>query len=254
MHMNKRAQGIIAMVVSMGVLLSVYFFYTNTAETPIIPEDTFATSTNNIIGNVNNTSKQNSAGNKTQQSRDLWSTFSLYLARAQDHDIQGVGELSFTLSDVCKDPKTKNECYKKMDTVYGVGSALKQEDFTHIVEDGKQGILSTDIRRLDTTSALVAIKQVIYFTKDAKGNPKLLALNPNEMWQIARNTASTTAELEAKLQSLIRDTDEDGVSDELENCIYPDNILQVSCKKTNPQKKDSIGDGWFDGIRPMVTQ
>lgn len=253
--MNTRTRGIVIMLISVGILIGAYGLYKSRA--PISPKE-------EAVGNVVSTStgvvvksetKTNRAGTpQASAPRDLWSTFALYLARAHDHDIAGVAELSYALSDTCKDPKQKAECYKKMDTVYDIGSTLKQEDFTHSVEDSKQGILSTDIRRPDTVNTLVAIKQVIYFTKDAQGNPKLLALNPNEMWQVERNKASSTAELEAKLAGLTKDSDEDGASDELENCIFPDNILQISCKKTNPLKKDSNGDGWWDGIRPLITQ
>lgn len=247
------------MVVGIGILFGAYYLYTHNSQISNDIQSNIRNSTTSPVAQAEHPGAieikhTDGQGNTVNTPRYLWSTFALYLARAHDHDIEGVKELSFELSDTCKDPKQKTECYKKMDTVYDIGSKLKQEDFTHIVEDAKQGILSTNVRRPDTVNNLIAVKQVIFFTKDAQGNPKVLALNPNEMWQVVRNKASTTAELEAKLASLVRDFDEDGASDELENCIFPDNILPVMCKKTNPQKKDSIGDGWWDGIRPMINQ
>lgn len=208
------------------------------------------TSSTQQVATTNNTV----VNGQTLEKKNLWDTFALYLSKAADHDIPGVAALSFELSDTCKDEKLKKECFAKMDAVHEIGSQLKQEDFVNIWEDKKQAILSTVIRRPNTENALIAARSTIIFTKDAQGNPKLLALNPNEMWQLQKNKASTTAELETKMLSFFEDSDQDGVSDNLENCIFPDNVLPIACKKTNPKVKDSNGDGWWDGIEPLIAQ
>ncbi len=251
-----KKQTIFSIILGCLILIGVIIFlkYNGNSTTDQLVEPVQNQSTTTVSGVVNTNTSVKPSPISMAPSKDLWTTFAQYLDRAANHDISGVASLSFGLSETCKDPKQQKECFAKMDLVREIGSQLKQEDFVHKAEDGKQAILATNIRRPNTENELVAARSTILFTKDAQGYPKILALNPNEMWTLQKNKASTTAELEARMQSFILDSDQDGVTDNLENCIFPENILQVTCKKTDPLKRDSNGDGWWDGIEPLLTQ
>ncbi len=58
-------------------------------------------------------------------------------------------------------------------------------------------------------------------------------------------------QIEAELQAMILDSDKDGLTDMKENC-GGSMMGNKTCVKTNPNKDDSDGDGWWDGIDPMV--
>lgn len=186
--------------------------------------------------------------------KSLWSFFQEYLTYAKNHDKAGLASLSYAVSDTCADPKQEKECFLKMDAVYVVGSKLKQNDFVNVMEDGKQAILSTNFVRIDSETELVATKAVIMFIKDEKGSPRLAALKPNEMWTVKRTSTSTVSLLEAKLQAMLLDTDKDGLTDEIEECVFPDNYIVFACEKTDPTKKDSNGNGYWDSFELYLSR
>jgi len=187
-------------------------------------------------------------------SKTPWAVFEQYLTYAKNHDRVALASLSYKVSDTCADPKQEKECFAKMDAVYEVGSKLKQNDFVNVLEDDKQAILSTNFTRVNSDSELRATKAVIMFIKDDSGNPKLASLKPNEIWVVGRTSTSTVSILEAKLQAMLVDTDKDGLTDELERCVFPDNYVVFACEKTNPAKKDTNGNGYWDSVEAYLSR
>jgi hypothetical protein len=186
--------------------------------------------------------------------KTLWKVFEQYLVYAKNHDKVALATLSYKVSDTCADSKQEKECFEKMDAVYAIGSKLKQGDFVNVLEDDKQAILSTNYTRVTSETELSATKAVIVFIKDDKGNPKLASLKPNETWVVNRTSTSTVSALETKLEGMLVDTDNDGKTDELELCIFPNNYVVFSCEKTDPTKKDSNTNGYWDGVESYLSK
>lgn len=104
---------------------------------------------------------------------EAWNVWREYLAAANAHDLEKITVLSYQLSPACSDPNKKSECEGLMDSVYFFGSELKQNDFTNVVYDDKQIVLSTDYLRFE--GAEEPIKTVLYFVRTETG-PKILGL------------------------------------------------------------------------------
>lgn len=184
--------------------------------------------------------------------RDMWATWTGYLEAVKNHDIGALKEYAYALSDTCKDPKQEKACFDKMDAVYKIGASFTKNDFSTALEDGKQGILETKLAPINSEKDFGYRKSSIIFVKDNTGNPRLLSLKPNEEWKVKRNSASTTAELNKSLEDMVKDTDQDGLTDQIEKCIFPDNYAVISCVESNPNKRDSDGDGYWDGVGFLI--
>jgi len=203
---------------------------------------------------TNGVAKVTDSNRAPKNSKTLWTVFEQYLVYAKNNDKASLATLSYKVSDACADPKQEKECFAKMDAVYEIGSKLKENDFVNILEDSKQAILSTNVTRIDSDSELGATKATIIFIKDDKGNPRLAALKPNETWVINRTSTSTVSTLEAKLEATLKDTDNDGKTDELERCVFPDNYVVFACEKTDPTKKDSNANGYWDSVESYLSK
>jgi len=179
--------------------------------------------------------------------QSAWTTFQNYLSFAKTHDLAGVKSLSYQTSDTCLDPKKIKECEGLMDSAYEYGKDLQEENFTHVWYDAKQIILSTNFQRQDFGTTTVGYnRSIIYFTRDTAGNPKLLSFNPDDGVIISRQDLDD-AEIDRRIKSMTRDSDEDGVVDDIENCVGY--AVEKDCPtKSNPTKKDTDGDGWWDGV------
>ncbi|HEY4511456.1 MAG TPA: hypothetical protein VJH55_01310 [Candidatus Paceibacterota bacterium] len=176
-----------------------------------------------------------------------WRVFDTFLKAVKDHDIETVKRVSHQVSEQCTDPTREKECFMLMDNVHILGSAIKKEDFTIVWSDAKQLILSTPFKRYADDKVAGYGQGVMYFTK-VGGEHKILSYNPGRAAALAlEGTSGDDATLEKKLQEMIKDSDKDGLSDQFETCAG-DYANIAGCKETNPQKRDTDGDGWWDGI------
>lgn len=140
--------------------------------------------------------------NDAVMSAEAWIVFENYLEFARVHNLNGVKSLSYQMSATCQDPAREAECFALMDSVYAFGSALKKEDFIHVVYDDRQIIAFTDAPAVS----------ILYFVRDGKGVLKILGLrfcfeNENTPGSCARNMARD-------------DTDGDGWWDSVESLFY----------------------------------
>jgi hypothetical protein len=186
----------------------------------------------------------------TQVLNEAWGVFAEYLTALKAHDLPSVTSLSYQLSDTCKDPKQLKDCYAKMDSVSSVVGVFKQTDFTHIAYDAKQIIIYTDWHTEKTDLAYGYARNIIYFVRKADGTPQVLSMSlPEEIVYTLIAKGDTDATLQKELAPRLVDTDGDTLENEVENCTYPN--APKTCVKTDPTKKDSLGDGWWDSIRPL---
>jgi hypothetical protein len=104
---------------------------------------------------------------------EAWSVWQRYLSATNSHDLETVRSFSHQLSPTCADPDKKTECDELMDSAYFFGSGFKQADFTNVVYDDKQIILSTNYLTIEGVDDPTKI--VIYFTRTNTG-PKVLGM------------------------------------------------------------------------------
>lgn len=176
-----------------------------------------------------------------------WQIFSLYLSLLKGHDIAGIKDISHQQSATCQDKNMEKECFVIIDSVYNATVGLKREPFVNVVEDGKQMIVYTNPFRDELgTTTVGLLRSYMFFTKNSSGELKVLSLNPG-MGNYRPILASSTAEQTFRvLEKSIVDSDKDGIMDNEELCIGA--YESPECVKTDPNNRDSNGDGWWDGI------
>jgi hypothetical protein len=176
-----------------------------------------------------------------------WNTFDSYVAALKSHDLPALSAISYQLSDTCKDPEQKNDCYAKMDSVYAILKDFKPSEFTHVAFDDKQIITSSNWKVEKTDLAYGKARKVIYLTRKPDGTAQLLSVTlPEEIVYTLVDKKDTSATLEKELLPRLQDTDGDMLADEVENCSYPN--APKTCVKTDPNLKDTNGNGWWDSI------
>lgn len=190
-----------------------------------------------------------SSEKKTQEAINKgWSVFESYLNYAGERNLEGVASLSHELGPVCKDPEKKEECNALLDTVAFLGTWLKKEEFTTAWYDKKQLIILTEYQRREDDDGVIYVRGAIYFTKNDSGELKLLSFNPSDGIVILKKEG-VVLPTEEEFQKMVLDSDYDSIPDETETCS--DKNETKACLETNPNKRDSDGDGWWDSIERL---
>jgi len=174
-----------------------------------------------------------------------WERFTNYLEHAKNHDLENLSKLSHQLSDTCLNPETREDCYTLMDQVHNIGTELKREDFSNIIFDDKQIVLSTDWEPWDDEFTRGYSRSLIFFTRDIVGRPKLLSISPEQFVYVLKD-GRTEEELETRLTEMTKDSDQDGLDDEVEACSFSG--VAEDCIQTDPTQRDTNNNGWWDGI------
>lgn len=242
---------LIAVGVILVVLTLVFGLKINKAKAPIGAEEV-SVATTTVITASSGTPPEAVATTKseikTTLSHTTWTVFQNYLTFAKAHNLDGIKSLSHQLSPTCADATKTKDCNTLMDSAYSFGKDMKEKDFVVIWSDSKQIILSTDFKRqeIGTTTATYT-RGVIYFTRDSKDNIKVLTFNPEDGIAINRDKIAPD-QLEARLINMTIDSDQDGLPDTVETCAGF--AVEANCpnKITNPNKRDTNGDGWWDGV------
>lgn len=204
--------------------------------------------TPNFLLDENSQGSQENTVPKSSSLDNAWKVFQEFLLKAQAKDIDGVRLLTYKQSEACADLEREEECLARMDTVYELGKDLRKQDFIHIWEDKSQIILSTDFQREESPELVGFVRGFIYLVRDDfTGSIKILTFNPAKGWFHSPRETDTPEFIEEKLQAMILDSDQDGLTDQQETCtgIY---FEDPECTNTDPFKKDTNGNGWWDGI------
>src|SRR6185436_11905371 len=144
----------------------------------------------------------------------------------------------YQISDICNDKTQESACFGRMDNVAYFGENLKKEEFTNIWSDGKQMIMTTDLKRDENETMIGYSKGIIYYAYD-KGIIKLLKFNDSKGVSMPK-AGRTVEEINDFLQKRMEDKDQDGIEDEIESCIGQGE----DCIKTDPEKRDTDRDGF----------
>lgn len=166
---------------------------------------------------------------------DPWSVFQKAVSYARAHDVKNFNEATYKQYNQCLNPESIKECNALLDTFVSYLGDLKKADFTRRWEDSKQIILSTKLIHDPSDGAYV--QSFIFFIKE---NGKLILLNafPGKYW---------------KTEADATDSDNDGLTDDEELCNIP-KVFNTECEKSDPFKRDSRGDGWWDSIHILMTK
>jgi hypothetical protein len=179
----------------------------------------------------------------------LWKIFSQYLEFAKNQDRDNLKTVSYQLSQSCTPTPVTDECKSKMSAVYEAGKYITRNDFAEVWSDQKQAIVLSEAKKMEDSQSVGYQKSILVFAKNSQGQYGLLALDPQRSWLAKKSATTTNESLYKTVSDSMIDTDKDGVTDDFEKCIFPDSILVISeCIKTDPAKRDTNGDGWWDGV------
>lgn len=179
-----------------------------------------------------------------------WATFQSYLAAAEAHDLDALKPLAYQLSSACSDDKRADECYKLMDQVVEIGKEYKREEFTQVFHDDKQVVLATDRHYEESDVVKASARRLIFLTRENDNDMKILFFTLPMQLTFTYKEGRTPEEIDARLSQMTIDTDADLADDEVENCTDQDE----KCVKTDPNNRDTDGDGWWDGIEPLLVR
>jgi hypothetical protein len=178
---------------------------------------------------------------------ESWAVFESYRAAAKDKDLDKLREVAYQISATCQDEAQRAECDKLMEGVYNFIKDYRQEEFSLLGRDRKQVILATPYFYALEGEAPSATRAVLYFVRN-EGKLNFLSVNPFQGTIVLRNDEATST-VEAMIEEMIADTDKDGMPDKTERC--EDNTPGVECVKTNPNRRDTNGNGWWDSIESL---
>ena len=179
-----------------------------------------------------------------------WDVLQKYLGFAKSKNIEGVRSLSYQLTDSCKkysNEEEKKDCDARMDTVAFFGIVFAKKDFIEVWSDSKQIILATDFRIEENEEVTSRTRSMIYFVVE-DGVIKVLKFDPAK-GSVLQKADLTKVEIDKRLVELTEDTDKDGAEDYLEKCISKSQ--DSTCIKTDITKRDTDGDGFWDGIEAL---
>lgn len=176
--------------------------------------------------------------------RDPWQVLAKYFSYAKAHDIAGIKSLSYQQSTACSNAKKQEECFALIDGVYAFKDRLKPDLFPEKREDAKQLALLGPIVKDDSLG--YGYKQgIIIFTKTAAGELRLLTFNPDRGWYLMVDSADQNIEgHESRVRTMMEDADQDLKDDREEACVGEAD----DCVITDVTKRDTDGDGWWDGV------
>ncbi len=245
--MNKKI--IFSLIALILVAGSVYFINSKKAAPVDTPLVTSEQTSEQIVQNTQSTSTTPTTSGKEATKTLAWDLFQKYLSYNKASDLSGVKSSVYKISEVCDMEVANQECKDRMQSAYSYGSVLKKEEFKNVWYDEKQIIISTDFWTENSAEmgAYGRFRAIIFFVKDQSGNWKMLSFSP------FKGSITTTKEFkeDAENQAMVRseDSDLDGISDFEEKCLDKN---KANCTKTDPNKRDSDGDGLWDGVEALM--
>jgi hypothetical protein len=169
----------------------------------------------------------------------VWQTFQTYLGFLKAHDVDSANALMWPSvrmdMPACIAQLSEKTCWGLVDALYGSASTLKGEDFANVWADDKQIILSSDPAFTPQAGEVDASRSYLYFVFDPQGRILFLQL-ANKSWN---------ATTEDEVRQMMLDSDQDGLTDSDETCLHQPGDM---CTKTDPGKRDTDGDGYWDSI------
>jgi hypothetical protein len=204
-----------------------------------------ATTTTKIVSPVVTPTEKKSApvvGN-TISTDNLWTVFDSLNEALKNKDVAAFNAVSYV-----QVPASQVEQFSQMASfLYAQDQKINKADFINKWQDDKQAIYFTNPIKADDSTSYSYTQAQISFVKDS-GVWKVLMVSPSISWGVAKSgTSETASQVEKTLQAMIIDTDKDGLTDEDETCSGGSKY-DSRCVKTDPNKRDTNGNGLWDGI------
>lgn len=143
------------------------------------------------------------------------------------------------------------------DLAYDIGTKLNKADFVNKWQDDRQAIYSTNPKNIETADVYAYEQTYILFIKTG-GLWKILP-EVYKSWSVSKlgtylttTQAEENSQAEEKLQAKMLDSDKDGLKDFYETCDAGVSSYSASCVKTDPNDRDTNGNGWWDGIEEKM--
>ncbi len=176
-------------------------------------------------------------------SNDLWSTFDKVNLALKNKDIASYNKYSY--KQVTPDETLMFGAMASF--LYGQTSKIDKDAYVNLWKDSKQAIYSTNPVKTDDANIYGYAQGVISFINEG-GSWKVLTVNPMLGWSVSKKgTNKTAAEVEQDLRAMMIDSDKDGLTDMDEVCGGAEKY-NSKCVKTDPNKRDTNGNGLWDGI------
>lgn len=187
--------------------------------------------------------------NSPSGSTDLWSIFDKMVLALKNKDIPALNAVSYT--QIPADQEA--QFIKVAPLLYDLESQIVKSEYINKWQDEKQAIYSTNPKKSEDTYGYNLSQGNIMFI-NIDGSWKVLLSGAESGWHIVKSgTNQTPAQAEQELQTMVLDTDKDGIKDQDETCTGAKE-LSPSCVKSDPNNRDTDGDGWWDGIEANMNR
>lgn len=239
----------IVVVLLIGAFVGAYFYMENRKDLPVATESTQIDQSvpNTISTETETKSAAVTTTTTTTNKSDLWPVFDKMLIALRDQNISEYNKYSYR-----QVPLDQRSQFSQISSfLYAQSKNISKVNYVNKWQDAKQAIYSTEPKKVDTEKSYSYVQSVVKFIY-TNNTWKVVNVNPEITWSIAKSTNKlTTAEVDAELRAMFLDTDKDGITDVEEKCI---GSFQgdSKCIKTDPNKRDTDGNGLWDGIDASI--
>lgn len=181
--------------------------------------------------------------NSSTTSNDLWTIYDKINLALKNKD--SVLFNTYSYKQVTPDQKSQFDSIAPY--LYTQSLSLDKNNYVNKWQDDKQAIYSTNPQKNDDAE-VYGYKQGIIMFINENGSWKVLLDSPERGWNVVKKgTNETATQIEKELQAMMLDSDKDGLTDREETCTGAQQY-DPKCIKTDPNKRDTNGNGWWDGI------
>lgn len=178
---------------------------------------------------------------------DLWSIFDQSTLALKNADVAAYNKVVYDQIP----PEESSHFASFAPFLYEEASKTNKAAYIHKWQDDKQAIYTTNPVKRDDEKTYGYSRSSIMFINSA-GSWKILVDAPDRGWNVSKSgTNKTAAQVEADLQAMMLDTDKDGLTDQEETCTGGQ-AYNPKCVKSDPAKRDTNGNGYWDGIEAKM--
>ena len=238
---------VVLIVVALLVLASggCYLYSKNTSPAPIAPAPETTTVNDRIVSTPEPVVPD--VKSDTNSNIDLWTIFDKSVEALKNKDATAFNTVSYKQVTSVQ----KLQFAQMVSFLYADSIKINKSDYVNKWQDDKQAIYSTNPVKTDDAQSYGYTQGSIMFIND-KGTWKILSENPSKGWSISKNaTNKPAAQIEKDLQTMMLDSDKDGITDMDEACTGAQQY-NSKCVKTDPGNRDTNGNGLWDGIDVVI--
>lgn len=174
----------------------------------------------------------------TATHQELWSIIERMKTALSGHDLETVKRLGYKPFPPCTDTAT---CNQLMDFLSAQIKDLRLVDYANQWINDRQAVFTTAVKIAPGTQPnyQTASYSKIFFIKDPV----------SRIWKLLQVASSDSFSdtNKAEVEKAMADSDQDGITDRREACLGA-SAYDSRCQKTDPTKRDTNGNGWWDSI------